>query len=164
MRTNGKRILLVEDDQALAIELRDAFRAEGAVVLGPAPTVFYAKHLIGRRGIDCAIVSADLPGEEGKLFRNELASSGTPVITLSRSATSAAPSSRDFVRPIDAAAVVDSVAGVLNAHIDDNDPIELKSEKAVKALGLEDNPHMRVVRIWTQAMRCRGENQTQEFL
>jgi DNA-binding response OmpR family regulator len=163
MKTNGKRILIVEEDQALAIELKDAFRAEGAVVLGPAPTVFYAKHLIGRRGIDCAVVSADLPGDDASVFLNELASSGTPVITLSRKAPSVTASKLDLVRPVDAVNVVDRVAGVLNAFTDDNDPIELKSERAFKALGLDNNPHMRVVRIWTEAMRRQADDQTQEF-
>lgn len=164
MKTNGKRILIVEDDQAMAIKLRDAFRAEGAVVLGPAPTVFYAKHLIGRRGIDCAVVSLDLPGDECSAFRHQLASSGTPVITLSRLAASSLAGERDLIGPVDPANVVDSVVGVLNPRSDDNDPIELKSERAAKALGLDDNPHMRVVRIWTKARRHQADDQTQECL
>lgn len=164
MRTNGKRILIVEDDQTLAITLRDAFRAEGAVVLGPAPTVFYARHLIGRRGIDCAIISSDLPGDEGEHFVTQLASSGTPIITLSRHANAHARAQKALMRPVEASAVVDSVAALLTVYPDDNNPIELKSERAVKALGLDDNPHMRVVRIWTEAMRRQADEQTQEFL
>jgi DNA-binding NtrC family response regulator len=164
MRTNGKRILIVEDDLALAIKLRDAFKAEGAVVLGPAPTVFYARHLIGRRGIDCAVVSGDLPGNDGEHFLAQLASSGTPVITLSGGTTSVEANTRVIARPVEAKSVVDSVAALLNAHPDDNRPIELKSERAFKALGLADNPHMRVVRIWTESMRRQADEQKQGFL
>ena len=46
---NGKRIVVVEDDYLLANDICRELRDLGATVLGPAPTPFYAKHLIGRK-------------------------------------------------------------------------------------------------------------------
>ncbi len=60
MNLTRKRILVVEDDraagEALCAELRDA----GAIALGPAPTTFYALQLLGRRGIDAAVLDTEL--------------------------------------------------------------------------------------------------------
>ncbi len=61
----GKRIVVVEDDAILALELADQLRATGATVLGPAPTVHYAMQLIGlgRRRLDGAVLDIHLHGK-----------------------------------------------------------------------------------------------------
>jgi DNA-binding response OmpR family regulator len=57
----GRRILVVEDDYALATDICSDLRRHGAIVLGPAPTSHYAFNLLmGRRGIDTAVLDIRL--------------------------------------------------------------------------------------------------------
>ena len=57
---NGKRIVVVEDDFVLATDICRTLRELGATVLGPAPTPFYAMHLIGGKKIDAAVLDVRL--------------------------------------------------------------------------------------------------------
>ena len=77
---NGKRILVVEDDHHLADQLCQALRQQGAVVLGPAPTPYYAMHLLGRRGVDIAILDDFLHGIPVFALADELTRRGIPVL------------------------------------------------------------------------------------
>ena len=51
------RVLIVEDDAALALELQSLLRAAGYRVCGPVATLCELERLIERGGIDCAVVS-----------------------------------------------------------------------------------------------------------
>ncbi len=59
----GKRVLIVEDDNILAITLAEELAAEGAKVVGPAPTVTDALDVITRTDLDGAIVDINLRGK-----------------------------------------------------------------------------------------------------
>ncbi len=59
----GKRVLIVEDDNILAITLAEEFAAEGAKVIGPAATVTDALDVIARTDLDGAIVDINLRGK-----------------------------------------------------------------------------------------------------
>ena len=76
----GRRILVVEDDANLAASLCAALRERGATVLGPAPTPFYAMSLIGRRGVDGAVLDIRLHGTTVFEVADELTSRGTPLV------------------------------------------------------------------------------------
>jgi ActR/RegA family two-component response regulator len=56
----GKRVLIVEDDNILAITLAEEFAAEGAKVIGPAATVTDALDVIERTNLDGATVDINL--------------------------------------------------------------------------------------------------------
>ncbi len=80
MDLEGKRILVVEDDYLLAEEMCQNLRKQGAVVLGPAPTPFYAMHLLGRRGVDGAVLDVKLHGATVFGLADELTRRGTPIV------------------------------------------------------------------------------------
>ena len=77
---NGKRIVVVEDDYVLATDICRTLRDLGATVLGPAPTPFYAMHLIGRKKIDAAVLDVRLHGTTVFEVADMLRDQGVPII------------------------------------------------------------------------------------
>ena len=80
MNIEGKRILVVEDDYLLAREMREMLEQHGARVVGPAPTAFYGRSLLGRRGVDFAVLDVRLHGEFAYGLADELHRRRTPFI------------------------------------------------------------------------------------
>lgn len=81
---SGRRILVVEDDVALADALCAQLRQCGATVLGPAPTCYYAYNLLmGRRGVDGAILDTKLHGSDVYELAGELRARGIPLVFAS---------------------------------------------------------------------------------
>lgn len=80
MDLTRKRILVAEDDRAAGEALCADLRAAGAIALGPAPTAFYAMQLLGRRGIDAAVLDTELHGAPVDELADELIRSGVRVV------------------------------------------------------------------------------------
>ena len=80
MDITGKRILVVEDDYWFADALCADLRQHGVVVVGPAPTPFYAMQLLGRRGVDGAVLDVRLHGATVFGLADELCRRGTPIL------------------------------------------------------------------------------------
>jgi len=77
----GRRILVVEDDYSVAVDICDDLRKVGATVLGPAPTSHYAYNLLlGRRGVDGAILDIRLHGADVFDLARELRERGVPMV------------------------------------------------------------------------------------
>lgn len=79
----GKRILVVEDDKALAADLCRGLVDLGATIVGPAPTPFYALSLLGRRGVDAAVLDIHLYRSDVFEVAHELLARKTPMIFAS---------------------------------------------------------------------------------
>lgn len=77
---NGKRIVVVEDDFLLATDICRDLRDPGATVLGPAPTPFYAMHLIGGKKIDAAVLDVRLHGATVFEVADMLQDQGVPIL------------------------------------------------------------------------------------
>lgn len=75
-----KRILVVEDDFVLAREICNELSAHGASVVGPAPTVHYARLVIGKRRLDGAVLDIKLFGEDVYGLADELMRDGVPIL------------------------------------------------------------------------------------
>lgn len=60
---NGKRILVVEDEALLALDLRFALEDRGASVVGPCYRLSTALRTAVGGGIDAAVLDVDLAGE-----------------------------------------------------------------------------------------------------
>jgi PAS domain S-box-containing protein len=58
----GKRILIVEDEPLVAMELESSLAAAGCEVIGPAGTLEQAKSLVAQREFDAALVDVNLAG------------------------------------------------------------------------------------------------------
>lgn len=91
MDLKGKRILVVEDDQASGNAICQALRLQGCVAMGPAPTLFYATQLLGRRHIDAAILDTQLYGRDVFAFADLLARRGTPILFLAEAGARTLP-------------------------------------------------------------------------
>jgi DNA-binding NtrC family response regulator len=76
----GKRVLIVEDDNILAINLADELASEGAKVIGPAPTVTDALDVIARTDLDGAIVDINLRGKAAFPVADALADRHIPFV------------------------------------------------------------------------------------
>lgn len=79
----GKRILVVEDDTALAADLCRGLADLGATIVGPAPTPFYAISLLGRRGVDAAVLDIHLYRTDVFEVARELLARKIPMIFAS---------------------------------------------------------------------------------
>lgn len=131
MDLKGKRILVVEDDFYLADELCRDLRQHGAVVLGPAPTPFYALQLLGRRGVDGAILDVKLHGVPVFELADELARRGTPLMFSSILGEEKLPErykNKTLVRkPYDRICVINAIAEMAS-----KDVIEVPQDSAVE--------------------------------
>ncbi|MBV8495500.1 MAG: hypothetical protein JO361_01825 [Gammaproteobacteria bacterium] len=58
----GRRVLVIEDEMLVAIELESVLQCQGCTVLGPVATVDRALALIGGGQADAALLDLDLGG------------------------------------------------------------------------------------------------------
>ena len=80
-RLLGRRILIVEDEALLALELQLAFEDEGAEVLGPALSLMTALETVAHaREIDFAVLDVDIAGEEVYPIAEILLQRGVPFL------------------------------------------------------------------------------------
>jgi DNA-binding response OmpR family regulator len=77
----GRRILIVEDEAMLALDLEWAIDAAGAQVIGPAMTLDEALGIIARgEPIDAAVLDVDLAGRSVLPVARQLAEAGVPFL------------------------------------------------------------------------------------
>lgn len=100
----GGRILVVEDNALLALELVQAVRAAGFEVIGPALSVAQSVQLIERSGCDAAVLDINLRGETSEAVARELTARGIPFITMTGYARTQQPAvfegAPTFTKPV----------------------------------------------------------------
>lgn len=112
------RVLVVEDEYLLAMELRSELQNAGAVVVGPVGRLAKALALIetGER-LDVAVLDTNLGGEMVFPAADLLIKHGVPVVLTTGYDPSVIPSRFSAVprcdKPIDAQAVVQAIRRVL---------------------------------------------------
>lgn len=79
----GKRILVVDDDSLLALDLEIFLQDEGCEVIGPAPSVAAALTLIGTKALDAAILDLDLGGQTSAPLADALAAQDIGFVFIS---------------------------------------------------------------------------------
>ena len=78
----GLKVLLVEDEALIALDLGAALRKAGCRVVGPAPGVEQALRVIAAEEADVALLDVNLGGEEIFPVADELARRGIPFVFL----------------------------------------------------------------------------------
>ena len=78
----GARVLIVEDEALLAMELETVLRSCGCVVLGPAPSVDRALCLLRGEQPDVALLDLNLRGQPATPVAAELKSRGVPFVVV----------------------------------------------------------------------------------
>ncbi|PEQ12900.1 hypothetical protein B2G71_08645 [Novosphingobium sp. PC22D] len=77
----GLRVLLVEDEPLVALDLEMALEDAGARILGPAPNVAVAMDLIeGAKRIDAAILDINLQDSDSYPIAERLMAIGVPFV------------------------------------------------------------------------------------
>ncbi len=79
----GARILIVEDDALLALDLKGHIERAGFSVVGPAASAAKALALLAQAGCDAAILDVHLGrAQTSEPVAQELRSRGTPFVTV----------------------------------------------------------------------------------
>ena len=60
---HGRRVLIVEDEMLIAMEIERLLERQGCVVLGPAPTIARALALLDQERPDAALLDLNLNGQ-----------------------------------------------------------------------------------------------------
>lgn len=112
------RVLVVEDEYYLAVDLVSALRQAGAEVIGPASDEALARNLLAQHAPDCAIVDMNLSGEIGTGLLAALEQAAVPYIILSGYDRTSLPLSGNAApyveKPADLAAVVRMIPALLH--------------------------------------------------
>jgi PAS domain S-box-containing protein len=77
-RLSGKRIVVVEDEPLVSMEIEGCLETAGCVVVGPAGRLAKAKTLIAEGGYDAALLDANLAGERVDELAAMLATRNVP--------------------------------------------------------------------------------------
>lgn len=76
----GVRVLLVEDQMIVALQIEDMLRAAGCEVVGPVGTLHAAITLAHEEALDMALLDINLDGEKVYPAAEELQARGIPFI------------------------------------------------------------------------------------
>lgn len=77
------RVLVVEDEVLIALEICDLVREAGMAAVGPARTSKEALGILCREGCDVAVLDINLGHETSEAVARELTRQGVPFLTLS---------------------------------------------------------------------------------
>lgn len=76
----GRRVMIVEDQMLLAMELESLLAELGCTVLGPAPSVAQALALLEQQRPDAAILDVNLNGQTALPVAEALTAQGVPFV------------------------------------------------------------------------------------
>jgi DNA-binding NtrC family response regulator len=76
----GRRVMIVEDELLVAMELESLLEDQGCAVVGPAPTVDRALALLDREQPDAAILDVNLDGQTAIPVAAALKARGVPFL------------------------------------------------------------------------------------
>ena len=77
---DGRRVLVVEDEAMVAMDLTFTFEDAGAAVVGPAASLADGLGLVGEEPIDAAVLDVDLQGREVYPLAERLMERGVPFL------------------------------------------------------------------------------------
>lgn len=112
----GRRILVVEDEMLLAIEVVDELEGVGAIPVGPIPTVAEALTIIEQSSIDAAMLNVQLRGELSFPIAAALAARNIPFVFVTANEDLVREHFPDVMahpKPYELAALVDCLETVI---------------------------------------------------
>jgi two-component sensor histidine kinase/CheY-like chemotaxis protein len=113
----GRRVLLVEDEPLVALDMEAELQALGLEVIGPASSVAAAERLIAERACDAALLDANLHGQSVERLAAALRAKGVPFAFATGYGREALPEAfRDvavLAKPFDAARVAATLRALL---------------------------------------------------
>ena len=79
-KLSGLRVLVVEDEALVALQIEDMLTGLGCEVVGPASRVGQALQLLHREQVDAAVLDVNIAGELVYPVADELTNRGLPYI------------------------------------------------------------------------------------
>lgn len=159
MELAGKRILVVEDDHYIADEICQDLRSEGATVLGPAPTPFYAMQLLGRRGVDGAVLDVRLHGMTVFGLADELTRRGTPMVFATGYGDDVIPERfrgmPRVTKPYDRALLIEALRDMARERLPDMPPERSVAPRAEAKQTTSAVPRVQMMRAISTSLRRR---------
>ena len=76
----GCHVLVVEDEFFIADDMAQTLTANGAKVIGPAPTLELAMKLLATERVDCAVIDVNLRGRMAYPLADELRARRVPFV------------------------------------------------------------------------------------
>jgi CheY-like chemotaxis protein len=113
----GRRIMIVEDEMLVAMELEALLEEEGCFVVGPAPTTARALALLDDGLPDAAILDVNLNGQTAAPVAAVLREQGVPFLLATGYSQSLQPELRDAPRvskPVDHGQLVRALTRLLD--------------------------------------------------
>lgn len=111
------RVLVVEDEPLLALDMAQTLEEAGYEVIGPAASVKEALNLIERTECDAAVLDMNLRSETAEPIAHALIARGTPFISLSGYSASQRPEvfreSIALSKPLDVSKLFEALAGCI---------------------------------------------------
>jgi DNA-binding response OmpR family regulator len=108
------RILIVEDNALIALDLTQALTKAGFEIIGTASTLGQALSLIEAGGCDAAVVDINLRGETSERVAVRLKALEIPFITLTGYSFSQKPAAFDgspiYSKPADPQAIIEELS------------------------------------------------------
>ncbi|RST30724.1 PAS domain S-box protein [Sphingomonas ginkgonis] len=98
MPVSGKRILIVEDEALISMQIEQVVRQLGFTALGPAGSVDQALEVLATEAVDAAVIDVSLGRERSDPLADELAERGIPFVVCTGYAT---PVSRSVEKAVD---------------------------------------------------------------
>jgi two-component SAPR family response regulator len=110
----GYRVLVVEDDAFIAMDIEDVLRRAGYEVVGPVATQRQAIALLGEGGIDLAVINIGVSDGPAYAVAGTLAARSVPFIFVTGYADSEIPGDfREYPlvrKPFTAETLLDAIA------------------------------------------------------
>lgn len=78
----GRRVLIVEDEMLVAMELESLLAQEGYSVLGPTPSIARALAVLDQERPDAALLDVNLNGEPAIAVAARLSEQGVPFVLI----------------------------------------------------------------------------------
>ncbi len=79
----GQRVLVIEDEFLVALDIKSALSRAGFRVVGPAMTIAEAMNHIAQAGLNAAVVDANLNGHRIGSVASALSDRGIPFVVVS---------------------------------------------------------------------------------
>ena len=115
----GRRVLVVEDETMIAMQLEDDLRDAGCDVVGPVPTVCGALKLIERAPLDAAIIDYHLADGDSGRIADLLEQRGVPFLFMTGHTAEDLPlhlrAKKLLFKPVRIAALVRELEALLGA-------------------------------------------------
>jgi CheY-like chemotaxis protein len=114
---SGKRILIVEDEIIVALDLADKITADGATAVGPVSTVNAALEVIANAELDGVILDVNLRGEMAFPVADVLADRHIPFVFMTALDAGEIPSRHANVRCVQKPVSTEVICRALEATI-----------------------------------------------